>query len=140
MAAMRESPAGERIVRRMFAAAALWVGMSATALAGDVVVMFSYADWCGPCQILKPKLESVVDGLPAGAAEIRYLDFTEVSAENLERQFDRAAPLIAEDFFRDGYLATGFAIVVADGAEAGRLSAGMTEDDIAMTIRGALER
>jgi len=82
------------------------------AVAANVNVIVSYADWCGPCQILQPKLHSAASEFN-DAIEITYLDFTDPSAENMDRQFAKAAPLAPDDFLIDGkYLKTGFAYVL----------------------------
>jgi len=38
----------------------------------EVTIDFLYADWCGHCQNMKPRVASVASQLPAGRLEVRY--------------------------------------------------------------------
>ena len=107
----------------------------------EVTAMVSNADWCGPCQVLQPKLHSAASEFDDGDVEIIYIDFTDMSVENFQEQIDRASPLTADDFLVNGeFLKTGFAYVLVDGDVVGEVSAGMSIDDIVEVFQGALNR
>ena len=98
-------------------------------------IMFSYADWCAPCQILRPKLEAALETVDRTDIEVIYLDFTELTADNFDEQFSRATPLAPEDFILGQFVKTGFAYVVIDGGIAGELRSDMSIDEITETLR-----
>ena len=122
----------------ILAIAAALLSSTAPAAAEALTVMVSYADWCGPCQVLAPKLDEA-EARYDGDLETVYIDFTDLSEENIERQLDRAAPLRAEEFFDGGYLATGFALVLAGGAVVDQITAQMSVDEILAAYRAAAE-
>jgi thiol-disulfide isomerase/thioredoxin len=128
-------------LRVAFAAVAAAGAMLTNALAAELTVYISYADWCGPCQVLMPKLYAAADRFSASEVELVTLDFTEMTADNLDRQFERAGPLSPDDFMEDGrFLKTGFAYLVVEGTVEGRVSAGMALEDIITSFRSALAR
>lgn len=130
-----------KFLRAAFAAVVACSAMAANAIAAELTVYISYADWCGPCQVLMPKLRAAAARFNAGEVELVTLDFTEMTAENLDRQFARAGPLSPEDFMEGGrFLKTGFAYLVLDGKIDGRVSAGMALEDIVTSFRSALAR
>jgi len=112
-----------------------------TSAFAEVTAMVSYADWCGPCQVLQPKLHSAASEFDDGDIEITYIDFTDMSAENLLEQIDRAAPLTADDFFINGeFLKTGFAYILVDGSIVGEVSSGFSTEEIVEVFGDALNR
>ena len=129
------------LMRAVAAAFAASFALTASAAAAGLSVYVSYADWCGPCQVLMPKLHSAVAQFPPQDIEMVVLDFTDMSTENLDRQFERAGPFSPQDFMENGrYLKTGFAYLVANGSFEGQISAGMAAEDIAARFRAALDR
>lgn len=100
----------------------------------SVTVMFSYADWCAPCQILRPKLEAALDRLDDDDIEVIYLDFTETSVENFDAQFAKTPPLSPEFFTIGNFVKTGFAYVLDGGEIIAELRVEMSEDDIANAL------
>ena len=132
----------KRFTTRIAAFFALLMAFAAPqSVFAEVTAMVSYADWCGPCQILQPKLHSAASEFDDGDVEIVYIDFTDMSAENFLAQIDRASPLTADDFLVNGeFLKTGFAYVLVDGDVVGEVSAGMSTDDIVDIFQNALKR
>ncbi len=110
-------------------------GVQPASAATPVTAMVSYADWCGPCQVLTPKLEEAADAVDV--AFIVYLDFTDLSAGNLDRQFERARPLSPDDFMEDRFIKTGFAHVLADGELADTITATMTVTEMKKILKTA---
>lgn len=106
--------------------------------AAQITAMVSYADWCGPCQILQPKLHSAASEFAEDDIEIIYIDFTELDAENILEQVLRADPLPAEAFFDGDFLKTGFAYILADGDIVAEVSAGMSTEQISEIFEAAL--
>jgi len=119
--------------------ASLGVSGGASSANAAVSVFMSYADWCLPCQVLTPKLESAIDEVGDDQIELIYLDFTEMTVENLDRQFDRAAPLAPEDFMDGRFIKTGFAYVLSDGVLVGEITSDMTAGEIVEVLAGALK-
>lgn len=126
------------LMRAAAAAIAAGTALLASAYAAGLSVYISYADWCGPCQALAPKLDAAAAVFAPGSVELIRLDFTDLSEENMDRQFDRARPLRPEDFMDGSFLKTGFAYLVVGGAIEGEISAGMAAEDIVAGFEAAL--
>jgi thiol-disulfide isomerase/thioredoxin len=124
-----------RAIHGLAAALAASAALLGSALA-QLTVMVSWADWCGACRILGPKLDAAAARF-AGKVELIFIDFTDLSEANMERQFDRARPLRPEDFMDGPYLKTGFAYILVDGRLAGEISAGMAVADIVAALEEA---
>lgn len=128
-------------IRAAATALAIAGALLSGAAAASLSVYISYADWCGPCQVLMPKLDAAAARFPEGEIDLVKLDFTEMSVENLDRQFARAGPLAPGDFMEEGrFLKTGFAYLVVGGSVEGQVSAGLAVDDIVAQFRSALGR
>lgn len=112
----------------------------ASAQAADATAMMFYADWCGPCQILKPALEQAVETYEGGEIEILYLDFTSMDFENVFAQAERADKIGAADEVNLAGIRTGYALIIIDGETKGRVSAGMDAATIKMMFDAALAR
>jgi thiol-disulfide isomerase/thioredoxin len=127
-------------VRRLFSTILAVSAVSLGGAAAEVRAMFSYADWCGPCAALEPKLVEAI-GKTGLEVELVYLDFTDLSVENRLVQFERAYPLSEDDFLEGGrFLKTGFAYVLADGDLVGEIRSTMATTEIIDILEDALRR
>lgn len=105
--------------------------------AAEIKALVSYADWCGPCQILQPKLHGAASEFGDNIT-IQYLDFTDMSAENLYRQFTDAAPLQPADFLVDGeFLRTGFAYILDGDEVVNEVFSTMSQEEITAILARA---
>ena len=96
----------------------------------EALFIFSYADWCVQCKVLRPVLEEAILASPNSPALIT-LDFTDTSPENLYEQFSNASPMTADDFLLDGkYLKTGFAFLLVNGEVIAEITSVYTVEDI----------
>ncbi|MEM9014247.1 MAG: thioredoxin family protein [Pseudomonadota bacterium] len=128
-----------RLMIGLVAWASLLGGFGARAEAGAVKALFSYADWCAPCELLQPKLEAAAADVRG--VEIVYIDFTDLSIENQNRQIAKAYPLSFDDFFvNERFVKTGFAYVLVDGESKATISAGMSKADIETVLRAAVSQ
>lgn len=109
------------------------------AFAAEATAMMYYADWCGPCQMLRPKLVEAVKSYD-GDVEVMYLDFTSMDFDNIMKQAEKADSIGMADKVDLTNIRTGYALVVVDGEVRGRISAGMDVETIRMVIDGALAR
>lgn len=93
-----------------------------------------YADWCGSCKILEPKLEQAMGMLEnKDALKIVRFDLTDDTTKA------KSADMAGENGLTDIYNAhapkTGFIVMAQNGQEMGRLT---KSDDVA-TIKAKLE-
>ncbi|MGV6801622.1 MAG: thioredoxin domain-containing protein [bacterium] len=109
-----------------------------SAFASDATAMMYYADWCGPCQVLKPKLESAKASYTDATIDIMYLDFTSMDWDNIFKQAEKADSIGMADQVDLTNIRTGYALIVVDGQVLGRISAGMDEDMIHLMFDAAL--
>lgn len=49
--------------------------------ANDVVIVDFYADWCGPCKMLEPTLETIASGTAAAVAKVDVDRHQEIAGE-----------------------------------------------------------
>jgi len=79
---------------------------------GQVKAVLIYADWCGSCKILDPKLESIKSGAPIGGLEYVTLDYT---AKDKDAFFAAASAAGVEapvrEFFGDS-IKTGLLLLI----------------------------
>lgn len=92
-----------------------------------------YADWCGSCKILEPKMEEAMASLDKDALHIVKFDLTDdvTKAESLKLADKNGLGVL----YNKNTPKTGFAILVKDGQEAVRL----TKSDSVEVIKAKLE-
>ncbi len=124
------------MMKTLLAALTLFVATTLPAKAADATIMVMWAEWCTPCKILDPVLDSTVKDYDN--VEILRLDFTDLSFENIKAQVTRAEAIKAEDYVPIVGLKTGYGLIIVDGENRGRVSAGMTADIIKLSLDNAL--
>ena len=89
---------------------------SAAQMATKTKAVLIYADWCGSCKVLDPKIKAVQSTLGGGAAlpglEFITLDYTDKNAENFYAQAEAAGVGPAVKAYLDGTVKTGQLLLV----------------------------
>lgn len=96
--------------------------------------MIFWAEWCTACKILDPALDDAIADYE-GDVDLVRLDFTDLSFENLQAQAKRTETFGGDNFIPVVGLKTGYGLIIVNGENRGRISAGM---DAGM-IRDALD-
>jgi len=108
-------------------------GMKPLAAMDKPVVAVFYADWCGSCKILDPKMKQAVGMMDKDAVDVVMFDLTD------EETKAKSAALAGEKGLTDLYNAhapkTGYAVLVKDGKAAMRI----TKNDSVEVIKAKLE-
>jgi len=102
--------------------------------ARDVAALQFYADWCAQCRRLDPNLRAAADAFEDAEVDVVVLDFTEPGPVNIAAQRKKAEMVGAGEVFDKYEPKTGFVILVSDGKEVGRISAGMSVEEIEQQI------
>lgn len=131
-AADAETSAVVQVVDAPTATKDMTMDMAADTVAIDTKTkaVLLYADWCGSCKILDPKIKAVQDRGPMPGLEFVTLDYTDKNADNFYAQ---AAAAGVEDAVRaelDGTIKTGWLLLV-DVDDARVLSKVTKADDAA---------
>lgn len=102
-----------------------------------LVAALSYADWCGSCKVLDPKLAAIRTGEPIDGVAHVVLDFTEKDEVAYFAAADEAGIGEAVRAYYDEGVGTGLLLLVDldDGEVVSVVRKDMTEAD----IRAALE-
>lgn len=106
------------------------VASDTMAMEAKTKAVLVYADWCGSCKILDPKIKAVQAMGPMPGVEFVTLDYTDKNADNFYAQ---AAAAGVEDAVRtelDGTIKTGWLLLV-DVDDARVLSKVTKADDAA---------
>lgn len=129
-------------MKRLFVAVFLALGLFAVnpaqAERPELVGVLFYADWCGACKVLDPKIEAVKPSFDDAPVLFTRVDltnrYTRHQSELLTSQLGLA------DLYAQYGNKTGFMVLVepATGEVRGRLLSAMSEGDIARAIRDAL--
>lgn len=91
-----------------------------------------YADWCGSCKILEPKLEEAMANLEnKNALTIVKFDLTDDTTKAAAQQL--AAENNLSDLYSENAPKTGFAVLV-DGENSIKLTKNDSVDDITMKL------
>ena len=99
-----------------------------------------YADWCGSCKALDPKIEKVhaMGDIP-GLAFIT-LDYTDKDADNFYAQAKAAGVHDAVQTYLDGKIKTGMLLLVDvdDGKVIGKVTKELEPNEIVSALKDAL--
>jgi thioredoxin len=86
------------------------------------IIIDFYADWCGPCQMMKPVFESVSDEYDG---KLKFLKLDTQSESGLAAKF--------------GIQGIPAFVIINNGREVGRLVGYMSEDDFKKKIDSVLD-
>ena len=90
---------------------------SETKLDTKVVAVLTYADWCGSCKVLDPKITAIQAAMEKQGVKFVRLDYTDKDADNFYAQAAAAgveAPIRAA---LDGNIKTGRLYLVPEGGD-----------------------
>jgi len=101
-----------------------------------------YADWCGSCKILDPKLKSVRSAHQFDGVDFVVLDYTN---KDVDAFYAAAAKAGVEQAIRtelDGTIKTGILLLVDadDNKVIGKVTKALSENEITTEINSALSR
>ena len=85
---------------------------SATAVAAKTKAVLIYADWCGSCKILDPKVKAIQASANIPGLDFVTLDFTDKNPENFYAQADAAGVSDAMKTYLAGTIKTGQLVLV----------------------------
>lgn len=121
---------------------ALGMGLSSPLMAGEkpeVIGVLFYADWCGSCKTLDPKIEAVKGEFAEDAILFTRVDMTD---DYTQRQSAYLASLLDMDAVYEAHAPkTGFMLLLDgdSGKVLGKLTKVQSEVEIAAAIRKSLE-
>ena len=104
----------------------------------EVIGVLFYADWCGSCKTLDPKLEQATAKLVNKPALLTTFDMTNLATQYQAGQLANALGLA--DLYQEIGLKTGFMILVdpETGRQIDKISRDDTVDEIVSKIEAAL--
>lgn len=120
---------------------ALGLSLSSSLIAGekpDVVGVLFYADWCGSCKVLDPKIEAVKSEFADEAILFTRVDMTD---EFTKKQSAFLASLLDLDaVYEKNAPKTGFMLLVdkESGKVLGKLTKKLSKEEIAAAIHKSL--
>lgn len=131
-------------MRKLYATLAFLIGLafSNSLAAGekpDVIGVLFYADWCGSCKTLDPKIEAVKPEFSEASILFTRVDLTD---DFTKRQSSLLASQLDIDGIYEAHAPkTGFMLLVdgENGEVLGKLTKTQSEEEITASIRAALE-
>ncbi|MCI5043352.1 MAG: thioredoxin domain-containing protein [Aquisalinus sp.] len=106
-----------------------------------VIAVLMYADWCGSCKVLDPKIQSVRNMGAVEGIDFTRLDYTARDAVTLFEQADAAGigETIRSRFSEE--IKTGLLLLIdaGSGEIVGEVNKSMTEVDIIAAMTAAVE-
>ena len=82
-----------------------------------VVAVLTYADWCGSCKILDPKIKAMQAAMEKQGVEFVKLDYTDKNADDFFAQAEAAGVESAIRTALDGTIKTGRLYLVPVGSD-----------------------
>jgi thiol-disulfide isomerase/thioredoxin len=106
----------------------------------QVIGLLFYADWCGSCKVLEPKLETVKEGLTGEPITFTRVDMTDDATKAYSERYARWIGL--GSIYEEHAPGTGFMLLVdAESKEVlGRLTRVQSEDELRASILAAVNR
>lgn len=99
-----------------------------------------YADWCGSCKILDPKIKAVKTMGGVEGADFVVLDYTDKNVEDFYSQAKMAGVDVAVRNYLDGHIKTGQLLLVDidDETVRGKVTRGLEVSEIVDAIELAV--
>jgi len=91
--------------------------MSEANIDTKVVAVMTYADWCGSCKILDPKIKAMQAAMEKQGVEFVKLDYTDKNADDFFAQAEAAGVEEAIRTALDGNIKTGRLYLVPVGSD-----------------------
>ncbi len=91
--------------------------MSEVKMDTKVVAVMTYADWCGSCKILDPKITAMQAAMEKQGVQFVKLDYTDKDADNFYAQAKAAGVESAMRTALDGNIKTGRLYLVPTGSD-----------------------
>lgn len=110
------------------------------AMDGQTRAVLVYADWCGSCKVLDPKLKQVRAGGDIPGLNFVTLDYTNKNAENFYAQAEAAGVHGAVKDYLDGTIKTGMLLLVDvdDEKVIGTVTKDLTPSEIFSALKDAV--
>ena len=104
----------------------------------EVIGVLYYADWCGSCKTLDPKIKEATEKLVNKPALLTTFDMTNLATQYQAEQLANALGLA--DLYQEIGLKTGFMVLIdpETGKQIDKISRGDTVDEIVSKIEAAI--
>lgn len=107
---------------------------------GKTRAVFIYADWCGSCKVLDPKIKQARAMEDVPGLDFVTLDYTNKNAENFYAQAEAAGVHNAVKTYLDGTIKTGMLLLVDvdDDKVIGRVTKEIEPKEIVIALKEAV--
>ncbi|WP_162143791.1 TlpA family protein disulfide reductase [Hellea balneolensis] len=115
--------------------------MATKAMSTKTKAVLVYADWCGSCKVLDPKIQKVQEMGPMPGLEFVTLDYTAKDAEAFYAQAEAAGVSEAVKAYLDGTIKTGQLLLVDldDQKVVGRVTKTLEPAEIVTALNDAVK-